>query len=536
MLRMFGRRLAALVLLWCCLAPSSSPAAETCGTIRTSYNPTAALRSDAFTLRPDDPRWSAFLVWAKAKKLYTFQIVGLSQKKGEPPGILFRWATDTVWQKDVVLPFGQALGHMIAERRWRDTDFPEFFASRGGVFGVDLAERLSAMDARTLGPWQDFFHSVTAPKSPARPRLKARLLSLASDGRSASIAFGQDRIALYLADRLRSDLALFLTDCAVAGFFEEYDTSKGASPPFPALKGSRHDGFTEPQSRAPSPPSVHAERSVSEVEARAAPTLRLRSATLRVNGTPPAPRWTVPVNVSSNQKEISDTLTLRGKAIYVSQCSGCHGEAGDGQGMLTQSWLPRPRNFVRGSFRYRSTPSGSPPTDADLFRTVSKGLAGSGMPAFEAILSEPERRDVVAYIKQFSSRFASGSEPSPTSVSAPPQVTQQRIARGASLYVDSGCPSCHGAEGRGDGRSGQDLKTSEGDPIIPRDLTHKWSFRGGHTPGDIYRRIANGMDGSSMAAYEEVLEPNDLWDLVFYVLSLSPEQRPHAGPGAEHKQ
>lgn len=471
MLRTCGRRLAVFVLLWYCLAPSSSPAAETCSTIRTSYNPTAALRSDAFTLTPDDPRWSAFLEWAKAKKLYTFQIIGLSQPqtRGEgPPGIIFRWAKDTAWQNDIVLPFGQALGHMIAERRWQDADFPEFFSSRGGIFGVDLAERLSAMDARTLGPWQEFFHSVTAPKSPARPRLNARLLSIAPDGQSASIALGQDRIALYLADRLRSDLALFLTDCAVAEFFEEYDKSKQSTP------GERAEAIAE--------------------------------------------------------------ASAPGKAIYTSQCSGCHGEAGDGQGMLTLSWLPRPRNFVRGSFRYRSTPSGSPPTDADLFRTVSKGLAGSGMPAFESILSEQERRDVVAYIKQFSPRFAPGSEPSPTSVSAPPPETEQRIARGASIYVDSGCPSCHGAEGKGDGRSGQDLKTAEGDPIIPRDLTHKWSFRGGHTPSDIYRRIANGMDGSSMAAYEEVLEPNDLWDLVFYVLSLSPEQRPQAGPGAERKK
>ena len=469
MLRTCGRRLAVLVLLWHCMPPLPSPAAETCSAIRTSYNPTAALRSDAFTLAPDDPRWSAFLAWTKAKKLYTFQIIGLSQKKDAPPGILFRWAKDTLWQKDVVLPFGQALGHMIAERRWRDADFPEFFSSRGGIFGVDLAERLSGMDTQTLDPWQEFFQSVTAPKSPARPRLNARLLDLASDGRSASIALGQDRITIYLADRLRSDLALFLTDCAIAEFFQEYDKSKEATP------GER--------------PETTAEGS--------------------------AP----------------------GKAIYTSQCSGCHGEAGDGQGMLTLSWLPRPRNFVRGSFRYRSTPTGSPPTNTDLFRTVSKGLAGSGMPAFEAILSERERRDVVAYIKQFSQRFASGSEPPSTSVSAPPQVTKKHIARGASLYVDSGCPSCHGAEGRGDGRSGQDLKTAEGDPIIPRDLTHKWSFHGGHTPSDIYRRIANGMDGSSMAAYEEVLEPNDLWDLVFYVLSLSPEQRPQAEAGhrAENK-
>ncbi len=468
MLRTCGRRLAALVLLWHCLTPPPSPATETCSAIRTSYNPDTVLRSDAFTLTPGDPRWPAFLEWAKAKRLYTFQIIGLSQKKEAPPGIIFRWAKDTVWQNDVVLPFGQALGHMIAERRWRDADFPEFFVSRGGIFGVDLAERLSSMGARTLDPWREFFHSVTAPKSPARPRLNAGLLSVAPNGRSASIALGQDRITLYLADRLRSDLSLFLTDCAIAEFFEDYDKSKQATP--------------------------------------------------------------------GKRAETTAGVSASGRAIYASQCSGCHGKAGDGQGMLALNWLPRPRDFVHGSFRYRSTPSGSPPTDADLFRTVSEGLAGSGMPAFEAILSEQERRDVVTYIKQFSPRFSRGSAPSSTSVSTPPRATKQRIARGAPIYMDSGCPSCHGAAGKGDGRSGQDLKTAEGDPIIPRDLTHKWSFRGGHTPSDIYRRIANGMDGSSMAAYEEVLEPNDLWDLVFYVLSLSPEQRPQAGPGAEHKR
>ena len=470
MLRKVGRCSVALVLLLHCSALLSSPTAETpaCSDIRTSYNPAAALRSDTFTLTPGNPRWSAFLAWAKAKKIYTFQLVGLGQelnretRKDAPPGIIFRWAKDTAWQKDVVVPFGQALGHMIVERRWRDTDFPVFFSSRGGIFSVDLAERLSGLDAQTLRPWQEFFQSVTAPKSPALPLLNARLLSIASDGQSASIALGQDRTTIYLADRLRSDLSSFLTDCAVAAFFREYDRSPAAP----------HDEAAEQPARPE-----------------------------------------------------------RGKAIYAGQCSGCHGVAGDGQGTLALNWLPRPRDFVHGSFRYRSTPTGSPPTDADLFRIVSKGLSGSGMPAFEAILSDQERQEVVAYIKQFSKRFAPESGTPPTPVSAPPQVTRKRIARGASVYVDSGCPSCHGAEGRGDGRSGQELKTSEGDPIIPRDLTHKWSFRGGHTPGDIYRRIANGMDGSSMAAYEEVLEPNDLWDLVFYVLSLSPEQRPQADAG-----
>ena len=68
------------------------------------------------------------------------------------------------------------------------------------------------------------------------------------------------------------------------------DPSPQPSPP----RGSRHDSFTEPPQRSPEPPAVHAERSASEVEARTGPALRLRSATLRVNGTPSMPRWTTP--------------------------------------------------------------------------------------------------------------------------------------------------------------------------------------------------------------------------------------------------
>ena len=449
-----------LVLLHTALQPVGAGETRSCSDIRTSYNSATDLRADAFTLRPEDARWPSFLEWAKAKKIYTFKIVGLS---GEgPQEIVFRWAKDTAWQKDVVVPFGQALAHIIAERQWRDTDFPEFFNSRGGVYGVNLAERLAEIESQTLTPWHEFFQAVTAPKNPALPLLNSRLLSIAPEGQSASILLGKDRTATYTAARLRNDFASFLSDCTIAKFFQDYDEQN--------------------------------ESDLSDLEEGGS-----------VSASP---------------------VSVRGKEIYTSQCSGCHGLNGDGRGTLALNWLPRPRDFTYGSFRYRSAPTGSLPTDEDLFQTVTKGLPGGGMPAFEAILSEQDRRDTVAYIKQFSPRFATGSTAKPTVVPDLPEVTLQRLARGLSLYADSGCPSCHGAEGRGDGRSGQDLKTSEGDPIAPRDLTHKWSFRGGYTPQDIYKRIANGMDGSSMAAYGEVLEPDQIWDVVFYVLSLSPDQRP----------
>ena len=450
-----------LVFLRPALQPAEAGERRSCSDIRTSYNLATDLFADAFTLRPEDARWPLFLEWAKAKRIYTSTIVGLSE--GEPKGIVFRWAQDTVWQKDAVVPFGQALAHIIAEREWRDTDFPEFFDSRGGVYDINLAERLAEIESQTLTPWHEFFQAVTAPKSPALSSLNSRLLSIAPDGQSASVLLGKDRTVTYAATRLQNDFASFLSDCSLAKFFQDYDEKNDADP----------SNLEESDSASPVPE--------------------------------------------------------RGKEIYTSQCSGCHGINGDGRGTLALNWLPRPRDFTYGSFRYRSTPTGGLPTDEDLFQTVNKGLPGGGMPAFEAILSEQDRRDTVAYIKQFSPRFTKGSTAKPTVVPDLPEVTPERIARGVSLYADSGCASCHGAEGRGDGRSGQDLKTSEGDPIAPRDLTHKWSFRGGHTPQDIYKRIANGMDGSSMAAYgEEVLERDQIWDIVFYILSLSSDQRPRA--------
>src|ERR1700694_3880343 len=52
---------------------------------------------------------------------------------------------------------------------------------------------------------------------------------------------------------------------------------------------------------------------------------------------------------------------------YRRYCAGCHGTLGDGEGE-NAVWLdPKPRNFTLATFKCRSTPSGSLPTDEDLF-------------------------------------------------------------------------------------------------------------------------------------------------------------------------
>lgn len=448
-------------------AEQDSVWAQRCAGVRTSYNPDADLSTDTFTLTPEDVRWGPFLNWVHEQGLFTFSLVDFqtgeaSQTEPADSGIVFRWAEGTVWQKDVVVPFGQAVAHLIAERDWRDIDFPEFFAAHGGVYDINLAERLALIDPKSLAPWQLFFETVTQPENPAAPLLHARLAEVGPEGQSASITIGAEHTVTYAAERLLLDFKTLLTDCQISAFFQAYD---------------QLDALRPSSSAAPEPTSIE-----------------------------------------------------RGKEMYEQECSGCHGLNGDGQGVLASTLTPRPRDFTRALYRYRSTPTGQLPSDADLQRTVRNGLAGSGMPAFRAVLSESDIRNVVAYIKQFSPRFETQKTSQPIAVSEPPSVSPERIARGAQLYRDSGCPSCHGDTGKGDGRSGQDLKTSEGDPIIPRNLTNKWSFRGGHAPRDVFLRLAAGMDGSSMASYADALSAEELWDVVGYVLSLSPEERPKIQP------
>ena len=94
--------------------------------------------------------------------------------------------------------------------------------------------------------------------------------------------------------------------------------------------------------------------------------------------------------------------------LYRRYCVGCHGDLGDGNGEVAQ-WLeppmwPKPRNFQLGIFKCRSTPTGTLPTDEDLFDTIARGLDRSSMPIWNTFTKD-ERADLVAWIKHFSPRW-----------------------------------------------------------------------------------------------------------------------------------
>ena len=100
-----------------------------------------------------------------------------------------------------------------------------------------------------------------------------------------------------------------------------------------------------------------------------------------------------------------------GRRLYAQRCAVCHGPDGRGNGPAAPSLIPRPVDFVRGQFKYKSTPGDRPPTDADLVRVVTDGLQASAMPYFGDLLTPAEIRAVVDYVKGLSAAF-SGPAPS----------------------------------------------------------------------------------------------------------------------------
>jgi mono/diheme cytochrome c family protein len=208
-------------------------------------------------------------------------------------------------------------------------------------------------------------------------------------------------------------------------------------------------------------------------------------------------------------------IQTQGRIVYEKYCAMCHGERGDGQGPIAALFQTKPRNFIKGEYKLKSTPSGSPPLDEDLIRSVKLGLPGTAM-ASHAYLSDEEIRAVVSYIKTFSSRFSPEKSPKPLVLPPAPPASPARVAQGRAVYQKSQCIQCHGPEGKGDGVVAEDLA------IKPTDLTRR-PFKGGSTPQDIVRIMLTGIEGTPMSPYQFILEDQDLWDLAYYIDSLGGE-------------
>ena len=235
-----------------------------------------------------------------------------------------------------------------------------------------------------------------------------------------------------------------------------------------------------------------------------------------------APKGTVPAKAMESHIGNVTGHSASAKSDYRRYCAVCHGDYGDANGE-NAVWLdPKPRDFTIATFKCRSTPTGTLPTDQDLYDTIARGLNNSNMPIWNTFTRQ-QRADLVAYIKIFSPRWDKEKPGQPIQIPAEPPVTIDSISHGKALFTKLECWKCHGPHGEGDGPSAATLTDSKDQPIRPYNFAlgkDDSRFKCGGSNRDIYRIFMTGVDGTPMPSFADVIQPNDAWDLVHFLRTL----------------
>jgi mono/diheme cytochrome c family protein len=135
------------------------------------------------------------------------------------------------------------------------------------------------------------------------------------------------------------------------------------------------------------------------------------------------------------------------------------------------------------------------------------------------------------------------------------EANRESVLRGRDLYLGLTaeklqCAGCHGDLGKGNGPSfvpvevfnqvvfrGKPITDFDaatqalwrdgslddwGEPLRPANINNgpRTDYKGGRRPVDLYRRIARGINGAKMPAHNTALKPEQIWDLVNFVLAL----------------
>lgn len=262
--------------------------------------------------------------------------------------------------------------------------------------------------------------------------------------------------------------------------------------------------------------------------------------------------------------------------MYRIQCLHCHGNEGGGNGLTAEYLSPRPRDYRLGIFKWVAVDRNFRPRRADLYKVLHDGAYFTAMPSF-ARFSSGELNGLVDYVRLLSIRGETesllvgevveedylraesvldnynlvwgkwnGAEEKYVSydgqVPTPDMVTPEMLAHGRELFLGTvaNCYTCHGTDGRGNGESlfepdpdgltetnddGEEVpvlikrKDEWGDDSEPRNF-HMGVFHGGGRPIDLFRRVKYGISGTIMPAADSSLTDDDLWTMVYYVLSI----------------
>lgn len=102
---------------------------------------------------------------------------------------------------------------------------------------------------------------------------------------------------------------------------------------------------------------------------------------------------TVSFAAASKFAKSTPQLLEKGKSVYTTNCAICHGDKGDGNGAAGAAMNPKPRNFIKDTFKAGIKPD-------EVLASITKGLPGTAMAGY-SYLSEEDRWALTHYVLAF---------------------------------------------------------------------------------------------------------------------------------------
>ncbi len=99
-----------------------------------------------------------------------------------------------------------------------------------------------------------------------------------------------------------------------------------------------------------------------------------------------------PAQEVKNPVVVDKTVLAEGQALYTANCAPCHGTKGKGDGVAAAALNPKPADHTSAAVQAE--------TDGSLFWKLTQGR--NPMPAYQKILTDKQRWELVCYIRTLS--------------------------------------------------------------------------------------------------------------------------------------
>jgi sulfur oxidation c-type cytochrome SoxX len=197
---------------------------------------------------------------------------------------------------------------------------------------------------------------------------------------------------------------------------------------------------------------------------------------------------------------------------YRNNCARCHGENGNGKGMIALYLDPAPRDLTKASFM-NSKP------EERFFKSIKEGVAGTSMPAWGRALNDEQVRGVLAYIAQnFVKDPRKDLKPRNVPDTNPVALSDDSVRRGEQIYLQR-CTGCHGRKADGKGANSLDILPR------PRNLRNS-DFMNSTNDRRLFESIMYGVQGTAMPAWVDYgFTQNDVGNLMNYLRSINQSKK-----------